>query len=61
VHEGGKVRVRVGETDVWLAVTELGRGWCRVGIDAPADCPVHREALLPAAERYRASPRGDAR
>lgn len=50
---GEKFRVMVGEVPVWITLLELDRGKARIGIDAPRDCAVHREELLPLEERHK--------
>lgn len=44
-----------GYPDVWITVTEVDRGFCRLGFDTSAVVEIKREELLPPADRYAAT------
>ncbi len=48
-----RVRLKIGDLEVWLCVAEVCGKKVRLGIDAPLEVVIHRESLLEEQERYR--------
>ena len=42
-----RIRLKVGETIIWIKVGELDRQRVRLMFDAPREVLIHREELLP--------------
>jgi carbon storage regulator CsrA len=59
--DGQRVRVRVGDVDIWVQVVECQRGWVRLAFEAPEAAKIHREELLDDAEQFAAAGRAKRR
>ena len=42
-----RILVQVGEIEVWITVIDIDVGKVQIGIDAPKECKINREELLP--------------
>jgi sRNA-binding carbon storage regulator CsrA len=61
-HVGERVRLKLGETVVWLTCCDTQPGRMKLAIEAPPEVGIAREELLPPEERHaRAArpPRGE--
>ena len=47
-----RIRLRVGDHDIWIEVTDRGSDWVRLGISAPPAVEITREELLPFRDQY---------
>jgi carbon storage regulator CsrA len=54
---GERVRIRVGDADVWVVVCggSVSGGYLRLAFDAPREVEIAREELLPEGERWGAA------
>jgi carbon storage regulator CsrA len=51
---GELVRIRVGDTDLWVAVSDIDRGRVRLAFDGPLEFDIRRDETLPPDEQYAA-------
>ncbi len=52
-YAGERIRLTTASgEEIWVVVTEVERGKCRLAIEAPQTVIIQREELLPPSERH---------
>ncbi len=52
-YAGERIRMTTASgEEIWITITEVERGKCRLAIEAPRTITIQREELLPPSERH---------